>query len=273
MATVSLFDYNQNAPLDIREVDTEKRDGTLCCNMTYKTPFNRRRAAFFVSPDSEGPFPVILYVHWYEPKSPDSNRTQFLDEALSMAKRGAASLLIETMWSDRDWFIKRTQDEDYDNSILQIIELRRAMDLLLKSPGIDFNRFAFVGHDFGAMYGVVMGSVDPRPSCYALIAGTPEFPDWYLYYPKLEGKDRQVFIAAMKRIDPVNHVAELSPAPVLFQFARHDHHVPKEKATAFYEAAVEPKQIMWYDADHGLNEKATKDRIQWLVEQLQLSNG
>ena len=135
MTNVSLFDYNQNAPLDIREVGTEKKDGTVRCDMTYISPFNRRRAAYFVSPEGEGPFPVILYVHWYEPKSPDSNCTQFLDEAMSMAKRGAASLLIETMRSDRDWFIKRTQDEDYDSSIQQVVELRQATDLLLTRPG------------------------------------------------------------------------------------------------------------------------------------------
>ena len=54
-----------------------------------------------------------------------------------MARRGAASLLIETMWSDRDWFIKRTQDDDYSDSIRQVIELRQAMEVLLAQPGVD----------------------------------------------------------------------------------------------------------------------------------------
>jgi predicted esterase len=177
------------------------------------------------------------------------------------------------MWSDRDWFIKRTQDDDYDDSVRQVIELRRAMDLLLAQPGVDHGRFAFVGHDFGAMYGVVMGSVDPRPTCYVLMAGTPRFPDWYLYYPGLDGEPRQAYIDSMVEIDPINHVARLSPAPLLFQFARDDFHVPQERASAFCEAAAEPKQIRWYDAGHGLNEKAAQDRVAWLSEQLRLPLG
>lgn len=38
---------------------------------------------------------------------------------------------------------------------------------------------------------IVMGGVDPRPTCYVLMAGTPRFPDWYLYYPELEGEPRE----------------------------------------------------------------------------------
>jgi dienelactone hydrolase len=271
MTTTSLFDYNRDASPDIREVSIRQKDGMIVRNMTYASPFNRRRAAYSVSPEGQGPFPAILYAHWYEPESPDSNRTQFLKEAQLMAQRGAASLLIETMWSDRDWFIKRTQDDDYDDSIRQVIELRQAMDLLLAQPAVDPGSFAFVGHDFGAMYGIVMGSADPRPTCYVLMAGTPRFPDWYLYYPELEGEPREAYVNRMAEIDPIHHVARLSPAPVLFQFARDDLHVPRERASTFYEAAGEPKQIEWYDAGHGLNEKATQDRVAWLCEQLGLA--
>jgi fermentation-respiration switch protein FrsA (DUF1100 family) len=76
----------------------------------------------------------------------------------------------------------------------------------------------------------------------------------------------------MVEIDPIKHVARLSPAPLLFQFAGDDFHVPKERASAFYEAAAEPKQLRWYDAGHGLNEKATQDRVAWLSEQLRLTH-
>ena len=93
-----------------------------------------------------------------------------------LAQRGVLALLVETMWSDRDWFLKRIQADDYANSVRQVVELRQAMDLLLAEPGVDFARFAYVGHDFGAMYGVLMGQIDPRPTCYALMAGTLRSP-------------------------------------------------------------------------------------------------
>lgn len=263
------FDYAEKNDFDIRIVSIQNKDDSTIQDMTYLNPFGVRRAAYYVRPETgEGPFPCILYVHWYEPEAGDSNRTQFLEEAQDMAKRGAASLLVETMWSDRDWFIKREQAEDVQSSINQVIELRQAIDILLAQPGVDADNFAYVGHDFGAMYGAVMGSVDPRPKSYVLMAGTPRFPDWFLYYPQLEGQARQEFIDSFTAFDPVTVIPDLAPAPVLFQFGDNDPHVPKERGKEFYEAAGDPKEVRWYAAGHGLNEDAQKDRVAWVSEKL-----
>jgi len=262
------FVYNRAVPLDVRELRLDRCDGVLTRTLTYATVFGHRRAAYVVRPVGEGPFPLILYVHWYEPSSPDSHRQQFLSEAQDMARRGCSSLLVETLWSDRDWFIKRTQADDYPQAIQQVVELRQALDLLLAQPGGDPARLAFVGHDFGAMYGALLGRVDPRPSCYVLMAGAPCFSDWFLYYPRLEGVEREAFIASMKPLDPVTHVAALSPAPLLFQFANDDPHVPCERAELFFSAAVEPKTLRWYEAGHSLNAQAATERVDWLTAQL-----
>ncbi|MBK9714500.1 MAG: hypothetical protein IPO81_24800 [Kouleothrix sp.] len=266
------FDYDRAAPLDVREVGQREREGVVERLLTYATPLGARRAAEIIRPDGAGPHPAILYVHWYEPESPDSNRTQFQAEARQLARRGAAALLIETLWSDRDFFIKRTQDDDYANSVRQVVELRQALDLLLAQPGVDAGRLAYVGHDFGAMYGALAGSVDGRPTCYALMAATPRFHEWYLYSPRLEGQPREQFIATMAPLDPIARVARLAPAPVLFQFGHSDPHVPDERALEFYAAASAPKQIRWYDAGHGLSEAATRDRVAWLAQQLGLAD-
>jgi dienelactone hydrolase len=264
-----MFDYNRNAPLNLRPVRTKRGDGITRELFTYATPFGYRRAAEIIRPENDARAAAILYAHWLESDAPDSNRTQFIGEAEIMAKRGAVALLIETMWSDRDWFIKRTQADDYENSRRQVIELQQGMDLLLAQPGVDANRVAYVGHDFGAMYGVALGSVDPRATCYVLMAGTPRFPDWYLYYPNLEGAAREEFIAQMSPLDPINHVAKLSPAPILFQFATDDRFVPKERAQEFSDAARAPKELRWYAAGHGLNQDATRERAEWMTRQLQ----
>ena len=47
-------------------------------------------------------------------------------------------------------------------------DLRRALDVLLAQPGVDPKRIAYVGHDFGAMYGAVLAGVDRRVSVWAL---------------------------------------------------------------------------------------------------------
>jgi predicted esterase len=57
---------------------------------------------------------------------------------------------------------------------------------------------------------------------------------------------------------------------VLFQFATKDRHVPEARAKEFFAAAGEPKEIKWYDAGHGLNEEAVKDRMAWIEKQFKL---
>jgi len=255
---------------DIRILSKGVEDRIESQLMVIQTPFRNRRMAELFRPETGKSLAVILFVHWYEPQAHDSNRSQFVEEAKEMTRGGAVCLLVETLWSDQDFFLKRTQEDDVQNSIEEVVNIRRAMDLLLSQPNVDPNRFAFVGHDFGGMYGVLAGSLDQRPSHYVIMAATPRFPDWYLYLPKLVGDEREVFIKQMSEIDPIVHVPSLSPAPVLFQFGNEDRHVPKERAEEFFADAREPKEIKWYEAGHGLNANATEERKAWLKKNLEL---
>jgi len=262
--------YQKLKSEDVRVIRKQTQEGIESQLLVKQTPFGYRRVAEMFRPEIEGSYAAILYVHWYEPESLDSHRTQFEEEAKEMTRGGAVCLSIETLWSDRDFFLKRTQEDDARNSVEEIVNIRRAMDLLLSQPHVDSKRFAYVGHDFGGMYGVLAGSLDQRPTHYILMASTPRFPDWYLYLPKLEGAAREAFIHQMSEIDPITHVPNLSPADIFFQFATDDFHVPKERAEEFFHAAREPKKMKWYEAGHGLNQDATHDRKAWLKEELGL---
>jgi predicted esterase len=265
-------EYPRLESKDVRLIGKRAEDGVESRLMVIQTPFGYRRMAEMFCSENKTPLAAILYVHWYEPQSPDSNRSQFVEEAKEMAKSGAACLLIETLWSDPDFFLKRTQEDDVQNSIEEVVNVRRAMDLLLSQSTVDSKRFAYVGHDFGGMYGVLAGSLDQRPSHYVIMAATPRFPDWYLYLPKLEGEVREAFIRQFSELDPITHVENLSPAPILFQFGTDDPHVPKERAEEFFAAAKEPKEMKWYETGHGLNDKATSERKAWLKEMLGLES-
>lgn len=262
--------YPPPAPGDWRVIGKEIKDGIETLLLLVRTPFGYQRVAELFRPEHVQDLAAILYIHWYEPDSPTSNRHQFEHEAKLLAAQGAVCLLVETLWSDLDFFLKRTQDDDEPNSIQETVNLRRALDFLLAQPDVDSNRVAVVGHDFGGMYGVLMGSLDQRPTHHVIMAATPRFSDWYLYYPKLEGDPRAQFINRMSEIDPVMHVPNLAPARVLFQFGTRDPHVPRERAEEFFNAARDPKQVQWYDAGHGLNDQATADRQAWLQTHLRL---
>lgn len=262
--------YTPSSAEDWRTITAQTVEGVTSSLHVTRTPFGYRRAAELHRPAGGDGLAAILFVHWYEPESPTSNRRQFEKQAQALARQGAVCLLVETLWSDMDFFIKRTQADDVRNSVEETINLRRTLDFLLAQPGVDPRRIAYVGHDFGGMYGVLMGSVDRRPTHYVIMAATPRFPDWYLYLPKLYGEEREQFIESMTSLDPITHVPNLAPASIFFQFGTNDPHVPRECAEEFFNAARAPKTIKWYDAGHALDEQSARDRQVWLREQMGL---
>ncbi len=263
-------EYPKLTSSDVRVLGAKKEEGYTKQLLVFKTPFGYRRMAELFTPDGEGPHALILFIHWYEPGSPTSNRSQFVEEAIELAKAGAICLTVETLWSDPDFFLKRTQADDMQSSMEEVVNERRFMDFLASQPNADLTRFALVGHDFGGMYGILAGSLDQRPTHYVIMAATPRFPDWYLYSPKLEGAAREAFLSEMSAIDPITHIPNLVPAPVLFQFGNDDFHVPLERADEFFAAASEPKEKKIYESGHGLNDESMKDRMSWIKSQLRL---
>jgi dienelactone hydrolase len=270
LLAAGLFDYNQSAPLDVKVTRTEMRDAIEVRNITFANTSGGRTAAYLVVPPAKGPHPAALMVHWYAPEEHDSNRTQYLGQAVELAKLGVVSLLPETMWSEPKWFPTRNRAEDYDASVRSVKELRRALDLLMTQPGVDSKRVGVVGHDFGAMYGAILITADKRPTLYALQAFTNEMSHWYLYGPKIPEPDRTQFVQKLKPLDATAHLGKAFPAPVLLQFGTIDIHVSQARAQASINATSEPKQVIWYEAGHGLSEKAVKDRMAWIEERWKL---
>jgi predicted esterase len=173
------------------------------------------------------------------------------------------------MWSEPHWFGKRTPATDFDASVRQVLQLRRAMDFLLAQPGVDPRRVAFVGHDFGAMCGALMGSVDQRAKTYVLAAGTATFHEWYLLGKPPPSK--AAYLEQLAVLDPPRYLPLLTGATFLFQFAKIDRYVPRPKAEALVAAAPGRKEVKWYDGDHSLARPEVKqDRADWLTAELSL---
>jgi len=175
------FAYDAKAPLDLRDeaVAQKKGDVTVRDVSFAAATAGERTRAFLVVPKNPDKRSAVLWVHWLgEPKT--TNRTEFLDDAVELARTGTISLLVDAQWSVPHWFKTRTTDGDYDASIRQVKELRRALDVLLAEPGIDAARVGFVGHDFGGMYGTLLAAVDPRAKFFVIMAVTTKLSDWFL---------------------------------------------------------------------------------------------
>lgn len=215
----------------------------------------------------------VLFVHWFGPPAPTSNRTQFIDEAKSLARRGTVSLLVSTFWSDPNRYRARRWETDFDNSVAQAKDLRRALDVLVQQPGVDTARIAYVGHDYGAMFGMLISAVDPRAKAYALIAPAPRFTDWYLFGSSTgvpAGAARAEFLSRFAAIEPVNVVGR-TKASVFFQFGEVDRYTPRKDFIELYLAGPESKRMATYHSEHEMTDDIIRyDRMAWIAQQLRL---
>jgi fermentation-respiration switch protein FrsA (DUF1100 family) len=71
-------------------------------------------------------------------------------------------------------------------------------------------------------------------------------------------------------LDPLKFLGQLGSTPVSLQFAEKDFYVPRDRAQALYAALRGPRQILWRQAGHGLNDQASQDRPKWLRAALKL---
>jgi len=241
--------------------------------LTYAQADGSRNAATLVTPAAaaRAPHPAILYLHWYEPPRPTSNRTEFLAEAVDLAGSGVVSLLIDTPWTAEGWFQKRDAARDYAFTQETALNVRRALDVLLAQPGIDRARVAIVGHDFGAMWGALAASQDPRVTHLVFMAGSPSFADWYLFTPKRDGPEKEAFVAKLAPLAPRKAIERFLPKPVLLQFGTRDKFIGNDDAKAMGDALAGPHTTFkTYDFEHELTYQARVDRVAWLRQQFTL---
>lgn len=208
--------------------------------------------------------PAILFVHWLGDDPKTTNHTEFEGDAKALAMRGVVSLLVDAPWAQRNWFMQvRSADTDYAMSLDIVADLRRCLDSL-QTFGVDDARIAYVGHDFGAMYGAVLSGVDARPKYFVLMAGTSTFAQWYLLGKK--PADVDAYRARMAALDPPQYLHLSTASAYLLQYATKDVYIDADQARAFYDAAPEPKLVGFYATDHSLDvPQAHADRIGWLL--------
>jgi dienelactone hydrolase len=263
----SVFSYDASRPLDLRIARTWREGTTTFEDATFASPFGRRIHAEIVLPPGTAMHPGVLFVHWLGDVK-TTNLTEFLPDARSLAGHGVASVLVDAMWAQPGWFDKvRSTETDYEQSIRQVVDLRRALDLLVAQPHVDSNDIAYVGHDFGAMYGAVLSGLDGRPKCYVLMAGVPTFSEWYLL--GTPPKNKPAYVAQMRPLDPPGYLARSSARCFLFQDALKDQYVPVSEAQSFAAPAPGERGILFYRSDHGLADpEIMTDRLSWLTTRL-----
>ena len=262
------MDHSSSQVVDAAVEDITYRRGDEDVEAYLVRPPGTAAAATATTPG--GGRPGLVMWHWLDTEAPDGNRTEFLAEARSLASRGAVSLLPQGRFP---WRIDPSGSAaDVREVEAEIARFRAGVDLLVETAGVDPDRIAVVGHDFGAMLGILATAADPRIRGLVAMAPTPRWADWFLPFWAI-AEDRIDYLAAMRRLDPVEQVAGISPRPILLQFADRDFYVPpmagfELRRAAGAGAAVELKR---YDAQHDVGHpEALADRATFLGRVLDL---
>lgn len=275
-----MFDYQQNAPLDVKENGVEDKNGASIHDISYASPKGGRVTAYLVVPSRKGKFAGIIFMH----QRPGSRKI-FLDEALQLAKAGAVSLLIDAPFSrtgesKRDFDPTVTKSEaDRDIYIQTVIDLRRGVDLLLSRSDVDPKRIGFVGYSYGAHTGAVLAGVEKRIKAYVIMSGAPSLTEFLRTSTipaivetrnSLTKEQQENYFTTLATVDPINYIGHVAPSALFLQFGKKDRYPSEEMQMPYAKAASNPKLVKTYDAGHELNDEARHDRAEWLRKQIKL---
>ena len=273
----AMFSYDSAVPLEFHSEDSETTSAPLVTRVSYSGA-RGPVSATLVTPSVSGKNPAIIFAHDYGKKD------EFLSEAMLLAKATppVLSLLIDAPaerpvgWR-RNFNSLMENDNDRDIHVQAVIDIRRGLDLLAGRADVDPTRIAYVGHGYGANWGAILGSVEPRFRAFVLIAGFPSFgdlvgsddPDWANMRYALGGDRVARYQASISGVDPIVFTRYWKQAPVLLQFGRFDEFVPRESAGRLTNSIPGHTTALFYDAGHSVNAPgATIDRDAFLARYL-----
>jgi len=230
-----------NAELELAE---ESEDWTVHHVLFDSTDGERVPALFALPADGDGPFPVVMVQHGLG----GNKDVDYVHAcALGLAQAGYATLRIDAALHGERAQPEAAEDEPAPLERLaalfgggwrqSVIDMRRGIDFLEQRAEVDSERIGYVGMSMGAMMGGVLCGVDERIDAAVLIVGG-----------SFGGGDG--LGGRMAVIDPASFIGLMSPRPVLMLNGKNDRVVPPAWAERLYEAAGEPKRIVWYESGH-----------------------
>jgi uncharacterized protein len=267
---IATFGYDRSQAMDLTVRASGVREGVTINELSYASPRGGRATGFLFVPQGTGPFAGIIVQHGMPSRASDMT-----PQAVEIARRGAVVIAIDAPWA-RTGEVIHWDSRDSANQVQLIVDLQRAVDILVARNDVDSARLAYVGVSYGGAMGGLFAGIERRLTTYVLRVGDgglishftgaedPPVP------PGISADQWRRWRAAMEPIEPIRFVGQAAPASIYFQSGSTDRLVPPADALAYHAAAGEPKKVSWYQAGHGLNQQAGHDMYAWLSEKVGL---
>ena len=259
------YAYDASKPLNARWAELQGNPSYKLYKVIYDSVNGQKVPALYFEPTkAKAPYPCIIMQHGYM----DAKESAKSMGVLSLANAGYAVFAIDAQYHGerkvrgKDIFSPDIRS-DVKAMVQTVIDLRRAVDLLQKRPGVDPQRISYVGVSMGAILGSIFAGVEPRVKAPVLIVGGGDWktlvtqskigPAIILQREVEEGRIKSIdeLAAELDYVEPLNFIWRISPRPVLLINNKHDTIVPTAANKLLREKAREPKELIWLDGVPG----------------------
>lgn len=278
-APPTLFDYERTAPLDVEVDGTVDGDGWSARRLSFRGAEGGRVPAMSWQPEGGPSGPAILLAHGMP-----GHRGSLAPLAEAYARAGVTVFSITAPFSRAGSPLRRPSlftlplfdAGDRTELVRYVRDLRRALDLALRHPGVDPEAMGFVGHSYGGTAGAILSGVEPRIRAFALAAAIGSLADRFRD-PWEAGRvtplgERPMgsteWTRTLREVDARCYLGSASPGSLLLQFGARDSLVDARAADRLAEAAPAGSTVLRYEAGHALRPSAWSDQATWLATRL-----
>ena len=262
-----LFAYDRAAPLELRDSVIGTEDGVTIHGISFASPKGGRVTGRLMVPAGRGPFAGVVLAHGM-PGSAEA----MTGRGVYIARHGAVVVAIDAPGTRRGGQPLQLTPADSAEQVQLIVDLQRAVDVLVARPDVDAARLAYVGRSYGGATGALFAGVERRLKTYILAVadgglvshftepGSDARPEGL----PVPDEQWRAWLAAMKPIEGIRFIGRAAPASIFFQWARRDRLVAANDAAELQAAASQPHTVKWYDTEHALDPQAHVDQLDWL---------
>ncbi len=258
-ASVELYNRDPNQPLnpEVRVVE-DTADWTLYHVLYDSTEGQRVPALLGVPKAHKPPHALIMLQHGL---GGSKDAVYVAQPALALTKAGYATLRIDAC-SHGERAAAGAQSNPMGQMLAlvqgrgwvqSIVDMRRGLDYCATRGDIDMKRIGYAGVSMGAIMGGVLCGVDDRIDAAALVLG---------------GSLAGMVPIALDRIDPTKYIANFAPHPLLMINGKRDPLVTPAAAQRLFDAAKEPKQLIWQDTGHTMSIEGLQEVDKFLKEKV-----
>jgi dienelactone hydrolase len=249
-----LFRYDSHAPLAVETVKTEAGQNLVRERLTFAS-VNQARVPAILSfdPSTPAPRPALMIQHGLH-SSKDDPRLAELTAA--WAPFGFAVLTIDAPLhgerAEGELDLMRLLGQPFTGLrfvIQNVVDLRRAVDLLHERPDIAGHRIAYVGFSMSTFLGVQFVALEPRVRAACLALGGAGLFHYFSSQAADRARDDLELVASL--LDPLHYAGLIAPRPVLQVNSETDQIIPAALGHMLYGALQEPKRAIWFRGQHG----------------------